>query len=174
MSLIDQHIAIPRLSRTHIQNRLVRRLQRSLLNPRLHAFPRRQLQHLRYLMRCTNRAPANLAALCNQREGVKSRHAVFGGADLDEGAVCAEEHEILFEGHVGRGYGADDEIEGAGVVRGPVFVVACGNVFVGSNLLCVLLFCSRAAYGGDAVSSECLGQVSRFCVVDRTSESTFA
>ena len=72
----------------------------------------------------------------------------------------------MFEWHVGRGYCADDEIEGAGVVGGPVFV--------GSNFLCVLFFRSRAAYGGDAVGSECPGQVSRFSVVDRASESTLA
>ena len=174
MSLVDQHVAIPRLSRAHIQYRLVRVFQRSLLNPRLHAFLRRQLQHLLYLMRRTDGAPADLAALGNEREGVEGGQAVFGGADLDEGAVCAEEHEILFEWHLGRGYCADDEIEGAGVVGGPVFVVVRCNVFVGSNLLCVLLFRSRAAYGRDAVGAECLGQVSRFSVVHGASESTFA
>ena len=166
MSLIDQHVAIPRLSCAHIHNRLVRVLQRSLLDPRLHTFLRRQLQHLLYLMRCTDGAPADLAALCNQREGVECRQAVFWGADLDEGAFCAEEHEVLFEWHVGRRYRADDQIEGAGVVGGPLFVIVCCNIFVGSNLLCVLLFRSRAAYSRDAVSSECLEQVSRFSVVE--------
>ena len=174
MSLVDQHIAIPRLSCAHIHDRSVRVLQRSPLYPRLHAFPRRQLQHLLYLVRRTDRAPANLAALCDEREGVESRQAVFGGADLDEGAVCAEEHEVLFERHVGRGYRADDEIEGAGMVGGPVFVVVCCDVFVGANFLCVLFFRSGAAYGRDAVGSEGLGQVSCFSVVDGASEGTFA
>ena len=174
MSLIDQHIAIPRLSCAHIQNSLVRGLQRSLLYPRPHGFLRGQLQHLFYLVRCTDGAPAYFAALCNQREGVESRQAVLWGADLDEGAVCAEKHEVLFKWHVGRGDCADDEIERAGVVGGPVFIVVRCNVFVGSNLLCVLLFRSGTAYGGDAVGSECLEQVSRFSAVDGASEGTFA
>lgn len=110
MCLIDQHVAISRFPSTHVYYRLVRVLHRSLLNPRLDTFLRRQLQHLLYLMRRTDGAAADLATLCDQREGVERRHFVFGGADLDERAVCAEQRQILLEWHVGRGDCADDEI----------------------------------------------------------------
>lgn len=110
MGLVDQDIPIPCLSCIHIHHRLVRILHRPLLNPRLHAFLHGQLQHLLYLVRRTNGAATDSAALCDEREGVESGQSIFGRPDLDEGAIGAEEHQILFERHIGRGDGADDEI----------------------------------------------------------------
>ena len=174
MGLVDQDVSISRLSCIHVYHCFVRILHRPRLNPRFDPLLRRQLQHLLNLVRSTDSASADLAALCDQREGVECWHAIFGRADLNECAVGAEERQILFEWHVGRGDCADNEIEGASVVGGPVFVIVCCNVLVCSNLHRILLLCRRPAYGGDAISSEGLSQVSRFSVFNRAIESTLA
>ena len=156
--LIDQHVAIPRLARIHIHHRLIRLLHRDRLDPRPDALFRRQVEHLRNLPRCPDGAAANLAALGDEREGVEGGQAVLGRADLDKGPVGAEEGQVGFEGHVGGGDGADYEIEGAGVVGGPVFVVVCCDIPVRSDFHRVVLFRGGAADGRNAVCSEGLGR----------------
>ena len=149
MCLINQHIPKPRLPLPHIHNRPIRLPQRPRLNPRLHTLLHRQLQHLLNLPRRPDRTSPNLTALRDQRERVERRHLVLGSANLDELPVRAEKHQILLQGHVRRGDGADDEVEGTRVVRRPIGIVVCGNVRVRAELGGVSFLGRAAGDGGD-------------------------
>ena len=144
MLLINQDVSIPRLIGRHIPNRLIRLLQPPLLHPRLNPLLHTQRQHLLDLMRRPNRTAPDLAPLRNQTECIERRHFILWRTDLDECSICAEQHEVLFQGHVRGGHGADDEVEGAGVVGGPVRVVLRGDEGVGAEFKRVVFLRSGA------------------------------
>ena len=76
---------------------------------------------------------------------------------MDELPFRAQELEVFFERHAGGGDGADDEVEGAGVVGGPVGVFVCGDEFVGAEVQGVGFFGRGARDGCYAVGAEGFG-----------------
>ena len=69
----------------------------------------------------------------------------------------AQELEVFFERHAGGGDGADDEVEGAGVVFCPVGVFVCGDVFIGAEGHCVGFLSRGAGDGCYAICAEGFG-----------------
>ena len=157
MLLVHQHISIPRVPLVHIHHSLIRLLHRPLLNPRLHLLLHRQLQHLRNLMRRPNRTSPNLAALRNQAECVEARQLILRRSNLDELPIGAQQHQILLQWHIGRRNSADDQIERAGMVRRPVFVLVGSNELLRAHLLRILPLGIRSRDHGHLISSQRFG-----------------
>ena len=130
MLLVNEHVPIPRSVRHHIHDRLVRIIQRPLLHPRLHVLLHRKIQHLANVVRRADHAATDVHPLVDERESAESRDDVFGRANLDERPRGFEQFQVFGEGHLGRGDGADDEVEGLGVVRCPVLVLVRGDEVV--------------------------------------------
>jgi hypothetical protein len=72
-SLVLQHIPVPGLSIDHIDDRLVRLLHATLLDPWLDLLVSRKLQHLRNLIWRSDRRTTNLDTTSDECESVDSR-----------------------------------------------------------------------------------------------------
>ena len=108
-------------------------------------------------MRRSNRTATDFTPLLNQREDIKRWQTIFRRAYLDELPVRAEELQVFFKRHARGGDGADDEVEGAGVVFSPVGVFVCGDEFIGAEGHGVGFFGGGARDGCYAVCAEGFG-----------------
>lgn len=59
--------------------------------------------------------------------GSETYNCILRGADLDKLAVVGKHGEVAHDGQLGRRDGADNQVERAGVVLGPVLVLVGGN-----------------------------------------------
>lgn len=73
MLLVDQYIAIPRLTISQVNHSLIRLAQRSLLNPRLNVLIHSQLQHLIDQVGGSDAAAGQLCRLDDEGEGIHRR-----------------------------------------------------------------------------------------------------
>jgi hypothetical protein len=153
--LVHQHISVSSLALLHIHNGLVGILHGSLLNPRLDVLVNSELQHLLDVLRSADKAAAELESALDQGEGVDGRKlARVGGTDLDEVTAAAEELEVVAEGHLGAGDGADDQVDGLGVLVRPALIVVGGDVGVGAESEDLVSLGGLAGDTDDLVSAE--------------------
>ena len=85
--------------------------------------------------------------------GWRERGNILGSSDLDKGSLGAQELQVASKRHLGRADGGHDQIEGFGVVGGPVLVLVCGDEPRSTHLLGVCLLGAVAAYGNDLGST---------------------
>ncbi|KAI6756841.1 hypothetical protein HG530_011439 [Fusarium avenaceum] len=153
--LVHQHISVSGVTLLHIHNGLVGVLHGSLLNPRLDVLVNSELQHLLDVLGSADKAAAELEAALDQGEGVDGRKlARVGGSDLDEVTAAAEELEVFAKGHLGAGDGADDQVNGLGVLVGPALIVVGGDVGVGAESEHLVSLGGLAGDTDDLVSAE--------------------
>jgi hypothetical protein len=129
------------------------------LNPWLDGLIGSKLEHLLDLLGGTDERTTNLDAVGDESEGVDGREvAAVGSTNLDESAANLQEGEVLGHGHLLAGDGADDQVEGTGVLRSPVLVLSGGNVLVSTELENIVALVVLAGDTDDTVSTEGLGE----------------
>lgn len=97
-ALIHQHIPIPSQPLIHVLNRSVRLLHGSLLDDGMDIVLRGEFEHFADLGRRTDQRAGKLDAPEAHHTDADGREV--GRSDLDEGAVGAEEREVLIQWHL--------------------------------------------------------------------------
>lgn len=129
------------------------------LDPRLDILGGGELEHLVELGRGTDQRATDLDAVGDEGEGVDGRKvATVGSTDLDKGTADLEKGEVLGHGHLLTADSADDQVESARVLLGPVLVLSSGDVLVGTELEDVVTLVVLARDTDNAVSTESLGE----------------
>jgi len=129
------------------------------LNPWLNRLGCCKLKHFLDLLRGTDERATNLDAVGDEGEGVDwGKVATVGSTDLDESTTNLQKGEVLGHGHLLAGDGADDKVEGTGVLSGPVLVLSSGDVLVGTELEDIVALVVLAGNANNAVSTESLGE----------------
>lgn len=95
LPVVHQHIAVTRLSVSHVLDCLVGVFHRSFLNPGLQLFVGSQLQHLAKIAGGTDERATQLHASHDQDVRRDSQGAVFRIAQLDESAASLQEGNVL-------------------------------------------------------------------------------
>jgi hypothetical protein len=147
---------VPRHTLLEVHNGLVGILHRPLVDPRVDVLIRSKLQHLPDLRRGTDETAADLDLLQDESESHELGDGVLRRADLDELATDVEQAEVAVDGQAGTGDGADDQVEGVGVLL-LVTLLGGGNEVVGTHLERIFLLGVGAADGDDLVSAQGLG-----------------
>lgn len=77
---------------------------------------------------------------------------------MDEGALGAQQGQVVAQRQLGARDGADDEVEGARVVLGPVLIVVGRYVLVGAHLEDVVALAVGARDADDLIRAEGFGE----------------
>ena len=142
-----------------VDDGLVGLLHGAYFDPWLDPLGGRQFQHLLDLLGGTDEGTTDLDAVGDESEGVDwGKVATVGSTNLDEGTANLQEGQVLSHGHLLAGDGADDQVEGTGVLGGPVLVLTSGDVLVGTELEDVVTLVVLAGDTNNAVSTESLGE----------------
>lgn len=155
--LVLEDVAVPGLASLELENGLVGVLHGHLLDPGLDLLLDRELEHLTDVIRGADEGAGELDAVEDEGELLDLGQTVVGGSDLDEGAVEVEEGEVLVEGHVGAGGGAEDDVQRGPVLGEPVGVLGGGDEAGSAHLHGVLLLARAAGDADDLVGTESLG-----------------
>ena len=157
--LVLEDVAVTGLASLKVNDGLVGLLHGTSLNPRLDLALSGELEHLLNLPGSTDEGTADLDAVGDESEGVDGRKvATVGSTDLDEGTANLEEGEVLGHGHLFAADSADDQVEGTGVLSGPVLVLTSGNVLVSTELKDIVALVVLAGDTNNAVSTEGFGE----------------
>lgn len=157
--LVDQNVPVSGITLLHVDNGLVGILHVPLLDPRLDLLLGSELKHLVDLPRSTNGATSNLDARSNEGERIDSgKSACVGGTNLDESSLDLEQLKVLAKRHLVTGDGADNQVERASIMLGPVLIVVGRNVSVGTELKDLILFAGLARDSNDLIGAKSLGE----------------
>jgi hypothetical protein len=157
--LVLKDKSVTRHALLEVDDGLVGILHLTDLDPWLDRLIGSKLKHLLDLLGGTDERATNLDAVGDESEGIDGREvATVGSTNLDESAANLQEGEVLGHRHLLAGDSADDQIEGTGVLRGPVLVLSSGNVLVSTELEDVVALVVLAGDTNDTVSTKGLGE----------------
>lgn len=153
---VDKDISEASKTLVEVLDDLVGLTHLALLDHRMDIVLDGEFKHFADLPRGADQRAVDTETLEDDLQHVEGRQC--RSADLNEGAVGAQQIEEVVEGDLRGADGTDDDVKGTGVLGGPVRVVIGGNVISSAELEHLVLFRSATRKSDDLVSTQSLGE----------------